>query len=164
MIGRREAICVMYFNIFMLITKSHDFLLLFYISFSCLSPQWVPPLHPLHRDKVPDRRLLLAQSAGGALHHPHTQALFFQLHHRPASVVGSPGRHPHHPHPHPRFPHLGHDWPGGLVQQAEWHPGLGHDEEMGVMDWINVPVSSLSKYCTQRRSAQRTVSVGQIIL
>lgn len=143
MIGRREAICVMYFNIFMLITKSHDFLLLFYISFSCLSPQWVPPLHPLHRDKVPDRRLLLAQSAGGALHHPHTQALFFQLHHRPAGVVGSPGRHPHHPHPHPRFPHLGHDWPGGLVQQAEWHPGLGHDYGRDGSNGLNLTSQSL---------------------
>lgn len=39
-------------------------------------PQWVPPLHSLHREKVRPHALLLAQSSGRELHHPHTQALF----------------------------------------------------------------------------------------
>lgn len=78
----------------------------------------------MHRVKVPNRALLLAQPAGGELHHPHTQALFLQLHHRASGMGGPAGRHANHPHPHPCFPHTGHDSPGGLVQQEERYPGL----------------------------------------
>lgn len=61
--------------------------------------------------------------------------------------MGRPARrHANHPHPHPRFPHLGHDSPGGLVQQEERYPGLGHEDQ----------------YCTLQRS-KGALSVGQIV-
>lgn len=49
--------------------------------------QRVRPLHLLHREQVPHRQLLLAQPAGRGLHHPHTQALFLQLHHGASGVA-----------------------------------------------------------------------------
>lgn len=94
-------------------------------------PQWVPHLHPLHRDKVPVFQLLLAQSPGGEIHHPHTQALFLQLPRGAARLEGPVRWQANHAHPHPRFPHTCHDRLGGLVQQEERHPGLGGGEEGG---------------------------------
>lgn len=41
---------------------------------------------------------------------------------------GPAGRHAHRPHPHTGFPHLGHDCSGGLVQQKERSPGIGHEK------------------------------------
>lgn len=93
--------------------------------------QWVPSLHILHRDRVPTGRLLLAQPAGRGLHHPHTQAVFFQLHQWAGGVGRPAGEDASHPHPHPSFPDISHDRPGGLVQQKEWYPGLGVFEEHG---------------------------------
>lgn len=97
----------------------------FFSSSLHLSLQCVPPLHDVHRDQVPEHQLLLAQPAGGEVHHPHTQALLLQLHHGAGGIGGPAGRHAHRPHPHPCVPHPGHDCPGGLVQQEERHPGLG---------------------------------------
>lgn len=42
---------------------------------------------------------------------------------------GPAGRHTNHPNPYPCFPHIGHDSPGGLVQQEERYPGLGGEED-----------------------------------
>lgn len=97
-------------------------------------PQRVPPLHPVHGGQVPPCALLLAQPPGGELHHQHTQALFLQLHQQAGGVRGPARQHPDHPHPGAGVPHVGHDRPGGLVQQEERHPGLRTQEDKGGLE------------------------------
>lgn len=134
-----------------------------------MSPQRVSRLLLVHGDQRRAHRLLLAEPAGGALHHPRPPTLLLQLHAGAAGVHRPAGRHAHPPHPHPRLPHAGHGGAGGLVQQAQRHPGLavtrgvrGHGRTDGFgSDLPSAGCSSLmlNRFCQDLR----TGSVNRVL-